>query len=182
MTIARRSHLFPSRTQKLSSLAPMILGGKLPGKAGRCRFTKWLHGQAVKTPPFHGGNPSSILGGVTKYARLAELADALDLGSSGRPWGFKSLIAHHKYQHTTCVLIFFSESGNYSEEVTPVPISNTEVKLFCADDTWWEATWESRTLPDSVFIKIICGSMVKRSRHRPFTAVTRVRFSVESPN
>ena len=25
---------------------------------------------------------------------MAELADALDLGSSGRPWGFKSLIAH----------------------------------------------------------------------------------------
>ena len=72
----------------------MILGGKLPGKVGRCRLI-WLHGQAVKTPPFHGGNPSSILGGVTKYARLAELADALDLGSSGRPWGFKSLIAHH---------------------------------------------------------------------------------------
>ena len=24
------------------------------------------HGQAVKTSPFHGGNPSSILGGVTK--------------------------------------------------------------------------------------------------------------------
>ena len=38
VTIARRSHLFPSRTQKLSSLAPMILGGKLPGKVGRCRF------------------------------------------------------------------------------------------------------------------------------------------------
>ena len=94
----------------------MILGGKLPGKVGRCRFfycpkgkynrqhrsfpgkygfpqserrcrregnretrrieparymdvagflNIWLHGQAVKTPPFHGGNPSSILGGVT---------------------------------------------------------------------------------------------------------------------
>ena len=38
VTIAGRSHLFPSRTQKLSSLAPMILGGKLPGKVGRCRF------------------------------------------------------------------------------------------------------------------------------------------------
>ena len=38
MTIAKRPHLFPSRTQKLSSLAPMILGGKLPGKVGRCRF------------------------------------------------------------------------------------------------------------------------------------------------
>ncbi len=26
---------------------------------------------------------------------MAELADALDLGSSGRPWGFKSLYPHH---------------------------------------------------------------------------------------
>lgn len=40
MTIAERIHLFPSRTQQLSSLAPMILGGKLPGKVGRCRFEK----------------------------------------------------------------------------------------------------------------------------------------------
>ena len=94
VTIARRIHLFPSRTQKLSSLALMILGGKLPGKVGRCRFL-WPHGQAVKTSPFHGGNSSSILDGVTTYAGLAELADALDLGSSGRPWGFKSLIPHH---------------------------------------------------------------------------------------
>ena len=66
VTIARRSHLFPSRTQKLSSLAPMILGGKLPGKVGRCRFLLRLHGQAVKTPPFHGGNSGSIPDGVTR--------------------------------------------------------------------------------------------------------------------
>ena len=38
MVMAKRSHLFPSRTQKLSSAAPMILGGKLPGKVGRCQF------------------------------------------------------------------------------------------------------------------------------------------------
>ena len=38
VAIARRSHLFPYRTQKLSSLALMILGGRLPGKVGRCRF------------------------------------------------------------------------------------------------------------------------------------------------
>ena len=52
----------------------MILGGKLPGKVGRCRLKKnglekarlRLHGQAVKTPPFHGGNPGSIPGGVTR--------------------------------------------------------------------------------------------------------------------
>ena len=67
-------------------------------------------------------------------------------------------------------------SGDNSEEVTPVPISNTVVKLLSADDTWWEAAWESRTSP--VFIN---GSMVKRLRHRPFTAVTRVRFSMGSP-
>ena len=38
-------------------------------------------------------------------------------------------------------------SGNYSGEDTPVPISNTEVKLSSADYTWWEAAWESRSLP-----------------------------------
>jgi hypothetical protein len=27
-------------------------------------------------------------------AGVAELADALDLGSSGKPWGFKSLLPH----------------------------------------------------------------------------------------
>ena len=37
--------------------------------------------------------------------------------------------------------------GDNSEEVTPVPIPNTEVKLLSADDTWWETAWESRTLP-----------------------------------
>ena len=40
MAIAERTHLFPSRTQKLSSPAPMILGGKLPGKVGRRPFDK----------------------------------------------------------------------------------------------------------------------------------------------
>ena len=37
VAIARRSHLFPSRTQKLSFLAPKILGGRPPGNIGRCR-------------------------------------------------------------------------------------------------------------------------------------------------
>ena len=128
MAIARRSHLFPYRPQKLRSLALMILGGRLPGKVGRCRLF-WSYGQAVKTPPFHGGNPGSIPGRITKqarfsiwesgfslmgsfvpvsanmdfgaylkklitYAPVVELADTLDLGSSARAWGFKSLQAH----------------------------------------------------------------------------------------
>ena len=41
--------------------------------------------------------------------------------------------------------------GGHSEEVPPVPIPNTEVKLFCADGTAWEAMWESRTPPISLY-------------------------------
>ena len=37
--------------------------------------------------------------------------------------------------------------GGDSEEATPVPIPNTEVKLFSADGTAREAVWESRTPP-----------------------------------
>ena len=37
--------------------------------------------------------------------------------------------------------------GGNSEEVTPVPIPNTEVNLLSADDTWWETAWESKTSP-----------------------------------
>ena len=39
------------------------------------------------------------------------------------------------------------KSGEYSEEATPVPISNTVVKLFCADGTWWATAWKNRSLP-----------------------------------
>ena len=42
------------------------------------------------------------------------------------------------------------QSGDNSGEDTPVPISNTVVKLSSADDTWWGTAWESRTLPVSV--------------------------------
>ena len=34
------------------------------------REINWLHGQAVKTSPFHGGNTSSSLVGVTKLKRV----------------------------------------------------------------------------------------------------------------
>ena len=38
--IAMRVHLFPSRTQKLSSFVPTILGGRLPGKIGNANTKK----------------------------------------------------------------------------------------------------------------------------------------------
>ena len=37
--------------------------------------------------------------------------------------------------------------GDNSEEVPPVPISNTVVKLLSADDTWGVTLWEIRTSP-----------------------------------
>ena len=40
--------------------------------------------------------------------------------------------------------------GGHSEEVPPVPIPNTEVKLFSADGTAWETMWESRSPPNSL--------------------------------
>ena len=35
--MAKRIHPFPFRTRKLSSSALMVLGGRLPGRVGRCR-------------------------------------------------------------------------------------------------------------------------------------------------
>ena len=40
-----------------------------------------------------------------------------------------------------------ASSGDNGEEDPPVPISNTEVKLFSAEDTWRETAWKNRTLP-----------------------------------
>ena len=74
--IEERIHLFPFRTQKLSSLSLMVLGAKVPGRVGRSHV-KWPVGQAVKTPPFHGGNRSSILLGVTNYGSIAQLGEHL---------------------------------------------------------------------------------------------------------
>ena len=42
-------------------------------------------------------------------------------------------------------------SGDYSSEVTPVPIPNTEVKLTCADGTAGYL-WESRSSPDFFYL------------------------------
>ena len=38
VTIARGNHLYPSRTQKLSLLAPKVLGWQRPGRSGRRRI------------------------------------------------------------------------------------------------------------------------------------------------
>ena len=42
---------------------------------------------------------------------MAELADALDLGSSGRPWGFKSSHPHHIKRLTKLVFFYILLRG-----------------------------------------------------------------------
>ncbi len=41
-----------------------------------------------------------------KYAPVVELADTLDLGSSARAWGFKSLLAHQLFKLLIIEIIF----------------------------------------------------------------------------
>ena len=54
--IARGKHLFPFRTEPLSLSAPMVLGGKLPGRVGRRRFFCWIR------PPRSAGAAFSFPG------------------------------------------------------------------------------------------------------------------------
>ncbi len=51
-----------------------------------------------------------------------------------------------------CFVLTFP--GDDCEEVTPVPIPNTVVKLFHADGTWGLPPWESRSLPGLFFIEL----------------------------
>ena len=44
------------------------------------------------------------------------------------------------------IAFFNNLAGDNSEEATPDPIPNSEVKLFCVDGTAWVTMWESRSL------------------------------------
>ena len=48
----------------------------------------------------------------------------------------------------------FSVVGAYGNEVTPVPIPNTVVKLIHDDDTWLATTWESNSVPALLSLSI----------------------------
>ena len=74
----------------------------------------WPVGQAVKTPPSHGGIRSSILLRVT--ISFKENCNRKIVGANG-------------------------------DEVTPVPIPNTEVKLISVENTWLATAREDRAVP-----------------------------------
>ncbi len=53
----------------------------------------WPRGQAVKTPPFHGGNTGSSPVGVITYWRISSAGRASALQAEGRR--FEPVILHH---------------------------------------------------------------------------------------
>ena len=56
----------------------------------------------------------------------------------------KSLVMLFNFEGTD---LQYRKCSDNSEEVTPVPIPNTVVKLLSADDTWRAASREIRTSP-----------------------------------
>ena len=58
-------------------------------------------------------------------------------------------------------------SGGFGEGVTPVPIPNTAVKPLCADGTARARVWESRSLPESYFLKPAGPPGLGVDRRRP---------------
>ncbi len=58
-------------------------------------------------------------------------------------------------RYAQCVVSSYKVFGGYTGGVTPVPISNTEVKLSRADDTMTVRSWESRTLPEYIYKPVI---------------------------
>ena len=71
-----------------------------------------------------------------------------------------------------------SKAGADDAKDPPVPIPNTEVKLGCAEDTWLETTWK---IGRCRLFSLITARWSKRSRRRPLTPQTGVRFSHGSP-
>ena len=64
---------------------------------------------------------------------------------ANKVYGSKTLI-----EQLVFIYFNFHFSGDFVGRVTPVPIPNTEVKPTRADDTAWEAAWESRKSPDLI--------------------------------
>ena len=70
--MALRPHLFPYRTQKLSSIAPKVVGGSLPARIGR----RDAHGRLAQLGehlPYKQGVTGSIP--VTSIGSLAQLVE-----------------------------------------------------------------------------------------------------------
>ena len=69
--IAKRIHLFPYRTQKLSSIAPKVVGGSLPARIGRCGA---VHRKEVESS-------RKIIGEVSESGRRSTVGNRVSRGT-----------------------------------------------------------------------------------------------------
>ena len=130
--IEKRIHLFPSRTQQLSSSSPMVLGPQGPGRVGRSQLVFRSSSTAEQPAVNRQVVGSSPTFGASQWAHSsAGRAPALQAGG-------------HRFEPCWAHQIQY---GYYREEDTPVPIPNTAVKLFIADGTRTAGSRESRTQP-----------------------------------
>ena len=85
VTMAKGSHLFPYRTQKLSLSAPMVLGWRRPGRVGRCRIPneKRLHSCGVFLH-LQSNNRFIIQAASVKYMQCIWLGESLSAASGGK--------------------------------------------------------------------------------------------------
>ena len=92
------------------------------------------------TPFFRSFSEKWLVGQPQRIPNLCDQREQIN-------WSMRLrlLFGHGLYSWVKTYINLF---GDNSEEDTPVPIPNTEVKLFSADDTWRVTARKSRTSPD----------------------------------
>ena len=123
--IAVRVHPFPSRTRKLSSLAPKILGGQLPGKIGRCQLIFALIAQSVE----HAAVNRGVTGSSPVRGAKKERSNRFVL--------FLSIAKAMAYHHDAVVYIIAARVRRISSRVSvyqkafAMMIYKTKVLMIC---------------------------------------------------
>ena len=91
-----------------------------------------------------------LIGLMCKHCEVLSLQVLIGRGLIQEYYVRISLSLHEITQKKICsVLKVLSKSivGVDGDEVPPVPMPNTEVKLISVKDTWLVTTWENRTMP-----------------------------------
>ena len=121
MILTQRVHPFPFRTRKLSSAVAKILVWRRTGKIAHCRHTAKAElvflTQRVHPFPFRTRKLSSAVAKILAWRRAGKIAHC---------------------RHTV---------SDSSVEGPPVPIPNTEVKLYSGDNTCLETDREDSSTP-----------------------------------
>ena len=98
VVMTRGSHLFPSRTQKLSLSVPMVLGWTRPGRVGRCRIP---HGKLERASLFH-------------CMRTPLQSSLADIRSSLRPHSQAGSLFHGMKRSAVCCFAHATGCGDSS--------------------------------------------------------------------